>query len=477
MASCLIYLVFFVKMYILYYAEMCLLKDNIKERQLVHMENTPKFQVIKGGLAETPFSGGRQFVSSYVTDTRLMGVIGVYIHWYLPENKYLKHFHQFFYLDAEEFGFDSYEGILESDDGAKYYDIKAVENKMIGGLGGQKMRISEREARSIIQSYAEMNRKMGIPLPDKTEEYEFLLSPAEELSPEEEYALLCKECPSLSSPCQVINYFLMRCFGRDFKAAKYLTRGYVRTDIFPEHKAATLLSNSIDDANDADSGSNTDYHIIDDDRDFGTFSTRKAYLCQSLIEYDSKYYIIVTQLTLDKLKVVKYEKVSSFRVSAIEANMMTSRPEFITIFDPVDENIYESDQITIENNPGLVFTLDSTDLVNTAMETEHEAGRVFMIFYPHNDHVNSKEYRLSNDVLGVYYILYSGQFVLCAYDKHSIDLLEKDLTSSSLGPQLVLTAKYQFKEPILYDFINSQSDDFCEFADLISSDGNDDGGD
>ena len=125
------------------------------------MENTTTFQVLKGGLAETAFTSSRQFVSSYVTDTRLMGVMGVYIHWYLPENNFLKHFHQFFYLDAEEFGFDSYESVLESDDGGRYYDIKAIENKMIGGLGGRKMRISEKEARFLIQSYAKMNRKMN----------------------------------------------------------------------------------------------------------------------------------------------------------------------------------------------------------------------------------------------------------------------------------------------------------------------------
>ena len=441
------------------------------------MENTTTFQVLKGGLAETAFTSSRQFVSSYVTDTRLMGVMGVYIHWYLPENNFLKHFHQFFYLDAEEFGFDSYESVLESDDGGRYYDIKAIENKMIGGLGGRKMRISEKEARFLIQSYAKMNRKMNIPLPGKTEEYDFLLSPSEELSSDEEYALMCKECTAISSPYQVINYFLMRCFGRDFKAAKFLTRGYVRTDIFPEHKAATLMSNSIDNADDADSGSNTNYYITDDDKDFGTFSTRRSYLCQSLIEYDCKYYIVITQVTLDKLKVVKYEKISSFRVSSAEATMMTSRPEFITVFNPVEGNIYESDEITIENNPGLVFTLDSTDLVSTAMVTEHEAGRVYMMFYPNNDHVSSREYRLSDDVRGVYYILDNGQFVLCAYDSSSIELLEKDITSSGIGPYLYLAARYQFKEPVLYEFIGSGSEDFLEFADIISDGENDDGDD
>ncbi|MGN1333851.1 MAG: hypothetical protein ACI4U1_01945 [Anaerovoracaceae bacterium] len=424
------------------------------------MESKTQFRVINGGLADTCFTSSRQFVSAYTTDTRLMGVVGIYIHWYLPQNTLLKHFHQFFYMDAEEFGFETYESILESDDGERYYDIKAIENRMMGGLGGHKVLISEREARYVIQSYAQLNLSMRIPLPGNTDEYRFLLSPAERLDSDEEYTLMCKQCPSLETPYQVINYFLMRCFGRDFGAAKFLTRGYVRTDIFPEHKAATLMYNSTEEAKDSDSGSNTNYYSTDYDSSFGTFNTRKAYMCQSLIEYDGKYYIIVTRITLDKLKIVKYEKISSFRVSPAEASMMTSRPEFITVFDPIEGELPDE----------LVFS----ELISSAMVTEHESGRLFMIFYPHNDHVRKKDYRLSDDVLGIYYILNSGQVILCAYERKNIGLLEKDLLSSPMSPVLLPSAKYQFTEPMLYDFISSGSYDFEEFVELISDGDSDD---
>lgn len=432
------------------------------------MENKYNFQVLRGGLSETAFTSSRQFVSAYITDTRLMGVVGIYIHWYLPENTFLKHFHQFFYMDAEEFGFDSYDSVLESDDGDRYYDIKTIENKMMGGLGGRKVRITEKEARYMVQSYAELNVKMKLPLPGNTDEYEFLFSPRIELDSEEEYTLMCKQCPTLDSPNQVINYFLMRCFGRDFGAAKFLTRGYVRTDIFPEHKGATLLSNSIDEANDATSGVCTDYHSTDDDKTFGTFSTRRSYLCQSLIEYDGKYFIPVTQVTLDKLKVVKYERISCFRVSSQEASMMTSRPEFITVFDPLDDDIFDDADDSISMEPGRLFTCDSTDLVSSAMVTEHDTGRLFMIFYPHNDHVAKKNYRLSDDVMGIYYVLDNGQIVLCAYERSNINLLEKDLISAPVGRLVLPVAKYQFKDPVLYDFISSGFEDFEEFVDMIS---------
>ena len=427
--------------------------------QAVHMENKTNFKVIKGGLSETSFTSSRQFVSAYITDTRLMGVVGIYVHWYLPQNMLLKHFHQFFYMDAEEFGFDSYESILESDDGDRYCDIKAIENKMMGGLGGRKVRLTEREVGYMIQSYVNLNIRMGLPLPGDSKEYEFLLSPSIDLDSDEEYSLMCKQCPVLETPYQVINYFLMRCFGRDFGAAKFLTRGYVRTDIFPEHKGATLMSNSIEDANDAASGSNTDYFSTDDSGPFETFNTRKSYLCRSLIEYDGKYYITVTQVTLDRLKVVKYEKISSFRVSAAEASMMTSRSEYVTVFDPIDEELFMD---------GDFFTSASTDLVSSALVTAHDTGRVFMIFYPHNDHVGKKDYRLSDDVMGIYYVLDNGQIVLCAYERKNINLLEKDLLSSPIGSFVIPAAKYQFTEPVLFDFISSGSEDFEEFVEMIS---------
>ena len=80
-------------------------------------ERSTPFTIIRGGLSETSLNSRKVFQSSYVTDTRLMGVTGVYIHWALPDNQVLTHFHQFFYFDAEEFGFDTYKGVLTGEDG------------------------------------------------------------------------------------------------------------------------------------------------------------------------------------------------------------------------------------------------------------------------------------------------------------------------------------------------------------------------
>ena len=88
--------------------------------------------------------------------------------------------------------------------------------------------------------------------------------------------------------------------------------------------------------------------------------------------------------------------------------------------------------------------------------------------------MRKKDYRLSDDVLGIYYILNSGQVILCAYERKNIGLLEKDLLSSPMSPVLLPSAKYQFMEPMLYDFISSGSYDFEEFVELISDGDSDD---
>ena len=83
-------------------------------------EHASAFQILRGGLAESAATSRKEFVSAYITDTRLMGVVGLVVHWQLPENLSKDHFFQFFYMDAEEYGFDTYRSVLTSgtDDGA-----------------------------------------------------------------------------------------------------------------------------------------------------------------------------------------------------------------------------------------------------------------------------------------------------------------------------------------------------------------------
>ena len=60
-----------------------------------------------------------------------------------------------------------------------------------------------------------------------------------------------------------------------------------------------------------------------------------------------------------------------------------------------------------------------------------------------------------------------GQLILAAYGIDEIHSLERKLLKSSLDQYLIPVAKYEFKEPILYEFILSDFEDFNDFLEAI----------
>ncbi|MFV0518094.1 MAG: hypothetical protein ACK5MV_11920 [Aminipila sp.] len=386
-----------------------------------------KFKVIKGGL-DSPLDSNKQFINAYITDTRLMGVTGLYIHWGMEAEEFSNDFHQFFYFDAEEYGFETYKSIIGND----IEEISVIESALLGGLGGNKVKLNEQEACFLVQDYALSNDKLSLPLPKGVEEYQFILDKEVNLSIKEKRDLMRKMCDPIHSDYQLINYFLMRCFGRDFYAAKFLTNGRTPTEIYPDFPISTLCKNTID--------------ICDLDSN--------SYLCESLIESNGKYQIVISEVSVDSLLITSFKRRSDFKVSSAEAAMMLSRPEFVTLYELSTENDEFIDNCLAE-------------ITTNAMMTVHENGRLFLAFNKNNAHVDKQIFRLNEDVYGMFYITDYGQMVIASYNIRGILALEMDLRKSSLKEYLDMTAKYEFKEPILYEFIQSDFDDFEEFIDFI----------
>jgi hypothetical protein len=389
-----------------------------------------KFTVIKGGAAAALSNNRRRFLSGFITDTRLMGVIGLYIHWELSSTDSVSDFHQFFYFDAEEYGFETYKSLLGSDTEA----LSIMEQALIGGLGGNKANVNEREAIYLIQKYTAMNETLSLPLPDGKNEFEFLLEEPVSLSEKENEALIDKLCTPIVSEYQLINYFLMRVFGRDFEAAAYLALDTVPLDLLPEEEGATLCKNSIEEFLD-ESGC--------------------SYLCESLIEYDGKYKLVVSEIVLSENKITGTKKRSSFFVTAAEAAMMLNHPEFITVYEILTE---------MEE-----FQRRFSALSANTMQTVHDNGRLYLEFNKNNNHVNRKVFRLNEDIHGLYYATDFGQLIIAAYSLNEIHEIERSLSKSEVCTCIIPTAKYEFKEPILYEFIQSDFDDFSDFLDFLNS--------
>lgn len=388
--------------------------------------------VLRGGLLDSAATSRKTFVSAYITNTRLMGVVGMYMHFRLPDNQTLGELHQFFYFDSEEFGFENYQSVL----GRNPMRLSEIENSLIGGLGGEKVQVTLREACYLLQEYVRFNKKHQIPLPEGLTEYGFLLEQEVFLSEPEHYILINKQCTSVENSYETINYFLMRVIGKDFEAAGYLACKDLNMNLFPEHPAGAFCKNTIEREDDAD-----------------------TYLCESLLEFSGNYYISVTEVALTGLMVSRFERISLFRVSPAEAAMTLARSEFISVYEMLID-------------PS-TFSPASTEKSAAAMVTFHDNGVLYMIFHPNNKHVAKREYRLNEDVLGMYFITTSGQLLAAAYSLEEIKLLEKDLSESSIGHSLIPIGRYEFQEAVLYEFIQSGFGSFEDFVNAIRTDDED----
>lgn len=396
--------------------------------------NRPKLTVIEGGLAAAINRHDKYFVSAYVTDTRLMGVLAIYARWKLYDTASGTDLHQFFYIDCEEAGLETYKSVTGND----LDEIDYIEQALIGGLGAKKIDLTQRQLAGLLTYYKEFNIAHKLPLPDGYREYSFMMDPGILLGPDEDEALMELICSDITSDYQTVNYFLMRCFGRDRKAAGYLSDGNVPLGLYDGYRQATFCKNVID---------------VEKVYDDGAVS----YLCESLIETNNNYETVISKVIVKDLKVVYFTNCSSFAVSAAEAAMMLAKPEFVTVYEVL---LSDSD---MDDNLG-----ELTVNLNTVMST-HENGRMFMAFKANNDHVNSKVFRLSNDVKGVYFLTNYGQLIVAAYSLPDIRHLENKLKTSLLAPFLMATAKYEFKEPILFEFVQSDFEDFDDFLDFITN--------
>ena len=385
------------------------------------------FTVLPGGLLETATTSKKEFVSAYVTNTRLMGVVGMYIHFRLPDNTHIKDLHQFFYFDAEEYSFETYRSVLGND----REQIQEIEGSMMGGLGAEKMAIDLEEAKFVLHEYVRLNAERKLPLPKGLDEYRFLLETDSTLTEPAQYILHAKLCVKPESDYEVMNYFLMRCFGKDFTAAAYVAAPDLELERFPDFKGGTFMKNRI--TKDLSDGS---------------------YINESLVEFKNQYHIAVTSMQVEKKKVVSYCRISSFQISDAEAAMLLGRPELISVYDIIEDI---SD-----------FGRHATDLTANATITKYDSGTLYMMFHPHNKHVNKKEYRLNEDVLGTYFLSEGGQLICAAYGVDEVLQLEWDLVRSPFRKRIAPVDKYQFKEPILYEFIQSGFERFEDFVEMMT---------
>ena len=105
------------------------------------MINKTDLRVIEGGIRPKE-ECEKRFISSYVTDTRLMGAMGLFIRWEVVNCAECDELMQFFYLDTEEYGLENYFGIW----GYDMPRMRHIERTTIDCLGGKQISLTEKEA-------------------------------------------------------------------------------------------------------------------------------------------------------------------------------------------------------------------------------------------------------------------------------------------------------------------------------------------
>lgn len=398
------------------------------------MEKQPldkhKFRVIKGGSEINISNAEKKFISAFVTNTRLMGVLVVCIHWQLIGKNDSKSLHQFFYIETTEIGLESYMSVYGNNPKA----LLNAEQALAGGLGGEKVGLTENEACLLIQQYAEMTENFGEKLPGGLEEYEFILEMELAHTEQEDKALFKKTCVGITNVDQLINYFLIRYSSSDFVAADYLCYKPVARDIIPNSKNQILCINKIE-------------KQIDENQN-------QSFLCESLIEDQMQYRILVTEIRLAGKLIASFEKISDFVITTPEAAMKLARPEYVTVYEIMDNR-----ELVLES---------LEEMYPASLKKTTDTGKMFLMFKNTNDHLKESLYRLNDDVKGIMFVTDEDQLVVAGYTLPQIHKLENELQYSAFGNIVVAIAKYEFKESILYDFMQSSTGDFLHYMEYVS---------
>jgi hypothetical protein len=387
-----------------------------------------RLRVIRGGLHPAAHKTNWRFSGAFATDTRLMGVFVLYIHWIGDAVAPDADLHQFFYIDAEKFGIETYRSV-EKNNAALLYE---TEQAMIGGLGGKKTDISESEAIFVVQKYADMAKSSGAGLPAGKEEFTFILERKETLSRIEEDILFHKLCVPLENNEHAINCFLMRYFAKDAEAVNHLTTRPVPMTPAPNKQSETLCKNTIESY---------------------VNPSGISYLCESLIENNDRYQLVLSEIYVNAKRVSSFRIRSCFYVSAPEAAMMLGRPEYITVYQvPIEFD--DMQKLIARLYPG-------------AMQKKRDGGCLYLQFKNNNDHLKETVYRLNDDIRGVFFVTNHGQFIVAAYSLPAINRIERELQAiAKLG--IRLRAKYEFKESVFYEYVQSDFPDFSDFVDYLN---------
>lgn len=359
-----------------------------------------------------------QFQFAKVTNSRLMGSMGLVINW--KENE--DYIYQYFLLDAEGLGIADYISLKNPTKDEAYRE----EERLMGGLGSDRLRISEDEALFLVKYYGNKNYQYEKPLPGNVKEYiDIIENYNTDLTAEEMYPKICKK---ITSEVEFINYMTMRFIAWDRESLKYFSQSEEISNMHITNINGTLLKNSVVNRGEG------------------------KYISEAIFEDSDGYYTckIAFNITKDgeEFKLNSMVATGKEPIFDFEVFDEISKPEFVSIYEV--ENTDEFLSKFYIDNP---FTLKS----------DMEDAMFFTRFNFNNDHVKKLIYVINNDIKAIYYQI-EDSFFVGTYSDNDRKYINK-LLQCNYKEYIKLEEELYFEENVLYDFVESGSDDFYDFLD------------
>lgn len=349
-----------------------------------------------------------QFIKAYVTNSRLMGVVGVRLHFEGDKPLTL-----FFHLDYEEYGFDRFEAYEASDDES----IERITQSFMGGLGAQLVEVSLKDASSLIYTAVDVGSKYYYDVPLEFFDYEYLLEDyCEPLTQD----LCSKICCNINSDVEAIHYFLMRTAGLDYELRdfKFLENP---VDFHFCDEPTVLLKNEI---------------IAEED----------TYVCRSIIDYYDAYKMIVTRIKMHGHKIESCTILNELVLTAKEASFQLNKKELIMIC--------YSEEVE-------AFKLKLEKLKPSMLKNIYDGGTLYTEFQTHNRHVERSVFYLNGDVFGTFYVTDTNQIVISCFEVEALNAIKCELKENF--EQVNILAELEAENPIVYNFVTSGSQDFFDY--------------
>lgn len=349
-----------------------------------------------------------KFKSAVATNSRLMGVIGIRVHFVCEEEELIL----FFHLDFEEYGLDRFEVYKN------LKDVDRITKSVMGGLGAKLVPISLENVSTLIYSAVDVgdNNLMGVPI--EFLEYEYLL---EEFCEDINISVLENVSTEIRSNEELINYYIMRTIGCDYDARDMLLSvNELKYSLVDE--PSVLLKNEI------------------------LKEENGIYITKSIVDYLDAYKMIISEITIENKKVVDCVKIDELTMTAREAAFSLNKKEYIIVF-------------YVQSSTEFKMFLENKKL--ELLKNVYNSGTLYTEFQKTNNHVNSNTYFLNGDIFGTYFMTDKNDLVISSFvEKDIIRIKEEFLSSFS---QMNEVAKMEAENPILYTFVNSGYQNFFDF--------------